>query len=82
MSPVNYLSKDSPPLLIIQGDKDTTIPVKHAYHMKQTAAAVKAPVPIMIIKNAGHNGRKVDAEIDPPRETIIQRTVQFFVDRL
>ncbi|TWT91207.1 alpha/beta hydrolase [Neorhodopirellula pilleata] len=82
VSPINYLSKDSPPLLMIQGDKDTTIPVKHAYHMKQKAEAVEGPVEIMIIKNSGHNWRKVDAEIDPSRETIIERTVQFFVDHL
>ena len=82
MSPVNFLSKDSPPLLMIQGDKDTTIPVKHAYYMKQKADAAKAPVEIMIIRNAGHNWRKVDADIDPSREAIIQRTVQFFVDHL
>ncbi|WP_345684438.1 alpha/beta hydrolase fold domain-containing protein [Novipirellula caenicola] len=82
MSPVNYLSNDSPPLLMIQGDSDTTIPVKHAYHMKQRADAAKAPVEIMIIKNAGHNWRKVDAEIQPSREAIVERTVQFFVDHL
>lgn len=80
VSPVNYLSKDSPPLLMIQGDKDTTIPVKHAHFMKQKADAIKAPVEIMIIKNAGHNWRKVDADINPSREAIIERTVQFFVD--
>jgi len=44
--PINYLSKDSPPLLMIQGDRDTTIPVKHAYYMKKKAAAVDAPVEI------------------------------------
>lgn len=82
MSPVNYLSKNSPPLLMIQGDKDTTIPVKHAYYMKQKADALKAPVEIMIIKNAGHNWRKVDADIDPTREAIVERTVKFFVDQL
>ena len=82
MSPINYLSKDSAPLMMIQGDKDTTIPVKHAYHMKQKADAVKAPVEIMIIRNAGHNWRKVDADIDPSRDAIIERTVQFFVDHL
>ena len=82
MSSVNYLSTDSPPLLMIQGDKDTTIPVKHAYYMKQKAGAVKAPVEIMIIRNAGHNWRKVDADIDPSREAIIERTVQFFVEQL
>ena len=82
MSPINYLSKGSPPLLMIQGDKDTTIPVKHAYYMKQKADAVKAPVEIMIIRNSGHNWRNVDAEIEPSREAIIDRTVKFFVELL
>lgn len=79
VSPINYLRKDSPPLLMIQGDRDTTIPVKHAYYMKQKANEVEAPVETMIIKNSGHNWRRVDAEIDPSREAIIQKTVQFFV---
>lgn len=82
VSPINYLSKDSPPLLMIQGDKDTTIPVKHAYYMKEKSDAVEAPVEIMIIRNAGHNWRKVDADIDPSREAIVERTVKFFVDHL
>jgi len=80
MSPVNYIGKDSPPLLMIQGDKDTTIPVKHAYHMQEKAKRKNAPVEILIIHNAGHNWRKVDADISPSRETIVERTVQFFVD--
>lgn len=82
VSPVNYLKKDSPPLLMIQGDQDTTIPVRHAWYMQEKAHAVKAQVEIMIIKNAGHNWRKVEHDIAPPRETIIERTVQFFVDHL
>ena len=82
VSPVNYLSNDSPPLLMIQGDKDTTIPVKHAYYMKKAADAVEAPVEIMIIRNSGHNWRKVDADIDPTRDTIIDRTVEFLVEHL
>lgn len=80
VSPINYLSRDSPPLLMIQGDKDTTIPVKHAYYMSKKADAVKAPVETMIIRNAGHNWRRVDADIDPSREEIVDRTVKFFVD--
>ncbi|MDB2685670.1 alpha/beta hydrolase fold domain-containing protein [Mariniblastus sp.] len=79
MSPINYLSAESPPLLMIQGDKDTTIPVKHAYYMAEKAKSVKAPVQTMIIKNSGHNWRKVDADIDPSRDEIIDRTVEFFV---
>ena len=82
MSPINYLAKTSPPLLMIQGDEDTTIPVKHAYYMQDKAKALDAPVEILIVKNTGHNWRKVDADIEPSRAVINERTVQFFVDHL
>nr|WP_315860606.1 alpha/beta hydrolase [Rhodopirellula sp. SM50] len=82
MSPINYLSEDSPPLLMIQGDKDTTIPVKHAWYMKEKAEELNAPVEVMIIRNSGHNWRKVGAEIDPPFNAIVDRSVRFIVEQL
>ncbi|WP_435896175.1 alpha/beta hydrolase family protein [Oceaniferula spumae] len=82
MSPINYLKKDSPPLLMIQGDKDTTIPVKHAYYMEQKAKELGAPVQTLIVKNAGHNWRKVDAEISPTRTEIINASAKFFMEHL
>lgn len=80
ISPINYLTSQSPPLLMIQGDKDTTIPVKHAWHMQQKAQQLNAPVETMIIKNSGHNWRSVGEDIHPSREVIIERTIQFFVE--
>ena len=80
MSPVDYLKKDSPPLFMIQGDKDTTIPVKHAYRMEKRADEIQAPVKTLIIKNSGHNWRKVDLAIEPSRDEIIEATVGYFVD--
>jgi acetyl esterase/lipase len=82
VSPVNYLRKESPPLLMIQGDGDTTIPVHHAYYMQEQAKACAAPVELLIVKNAGHNWRKVDAPIEPTHDVIIQRTVDFLVGEL
>ena len=81
VSPVNYLRKDGPPLLMIQGDKDTTIPVHHAYYMQEQAKACGAPVEIFIVKNAGHNWRKADGvtPIEPSLNDIVQRTVDFLV---
>ena len=79
MSPINYLRTESPPLLMIQGDKDTTIPVKHAEFMARQAAAIHAPVETLIVKNAGHNWRRVDADISPTRGEIIDRTVEFYL---
>lgn len=79
MSPVSYLKKDSPPLLMIQGDKDTTIPVKQAYRMQEALKITPAPVEIMIIKNAGHNWREVDAPIEPDRNEIVKKTIEFIL---
>lgn len=78
MSPISYLKKDSPPLLMIQGDKDTTIPVKHALYMKKRAEELKAPVEIVIVRNSGHNWRQVGAEIEPTKADINERTVRFY----
>ncbi len=65
---------------MIQGDKDTTIPVKHAYYMQEQAEAFEAPVEMLIIKNAGQNWRTGDADINPSRQVIVERTVQFVVE--
>jgi len=80
ISPVIYLTKDSPALLMIQGDKDTTIPVKHAYRMQEALKTIDAPVEILIVKNSGHNFKSVDAPIEPTRDEIVKQTIQFFVD--
>ena len=82
VSPVNYLRKESPPLLMIQGDKDSTIPVHHAYYMQEQAKVCAATVELLIVKNAGHNWRKVDAPIEPTHDVIIQRSVDFLVGEL
>ena len=82
MSPVQYLKKDSPPLLMIQGNKDTTIPVKHAYRMEKRAKEIQAPVKTLIVKNSGHNWRMVGAATVPSREEIIRKTVDYFAGQL
>lgn len=82
VSPVNYLSAKSLPLLMIQGDKDTTIPVHHAHYMKQRADAVKAPVEIMIIPNSGHNWRAENSKLSPMMNEIVTKTATFMKKHL
>ena len=82
MSPVTYLKKDSSPLFMIQGDSDTTIPVKHAYYLEKKAKELDASVQILIVKNSGHNWRKVGADISPTRDEIVAASAKFFVDQL
>jgi acetyl esterase/lipase len=82
VSPVNYLRPGSPPLLMIQGDQDTTIPVNHALYMKQRADAVKAPVEILVIKNAGHNWRETGGALHPSLDAIVAKTAAFLKQHL
>ena len=79
VSPISYLTENSAPLLMIQGDKDTTIPLKQALRMQKELETVKAPVQISIIKNAGHNWRSVKAPIAPTLEHIVQQTIDFIL---
>lgn len=82
VSPVNYLRPDSPPLLMIQGDMDTTIPVHHARHMKERADVVNAPVEILIVHNAGHNWRKQGGALSPSLDEIVEKTAAFMNQQL
>lgn len=79
MSPIFYLTKNSPPLFVMAADNDTTIPVAHAYHIKKKADSIGANVETFIVKNAGHNWRKAGGEIDPTLEIITQKTVDFIL---
>ena len=82
VSPVNYLRPDSPPLLMMQGDQDPTIPVQHAHYMKERAEAVKAPVETFIVQNSGHNWREVGGILRPSLEEIMTKTAAFMKQQL
>lgn len=82
VSPVNYLRADSPPLLMVQGDKDTTIPVHHALYMQERAKAVKAPVEVLIVRNAEHNWREADGAINPSLDEVVTKSADFLKQHL
>lgn len=82
VSPVQYLETNSPPLLLIHGDGDETIPIKQAYYMKNRANEIGARVETMYVKNAGHNWKLVEDEmqIEPTKDEIVRATVAFLAD--
>lgn len=82
VSPVTYLRAEGPPLLMMQGDKDPTIPVHHAHYMKERGDAVKAPVEVFIVENSGHNWREVGGALRPSIEEIMDETATFMKQQL
>ena len=78
-SPITYVSVSSPPLLLVQGDKDEMVPYDQALRMKQRYESVGATVEFISVQNAGHDFKAAaNLPISPSIEEIHQRTIDFF----
>ena len=56
VSPVTYITKDDPPLLIFQGDKDPLVPEQQSEHMHKLYQKAGLDSSLHIIKGAAHGG--------------------------
>ena len=65
LSPTELLNEDSPPILLLHGDKDTTLPIINSTYMVEVAKEKNADVRLLTIKNAGHsfNGNNISPSI-------------------
>jgi len=64
-SPINYVTADSPPFLLIHGDGDRIVP----YHQSELmeAALAKAGVPVKLLRiPGGDHGPTFPGAVDPP----------------
>jgi acetyl esterase/lipase len=55
-SPVNYLTKDDPPLLIFHGDKDQLVPLSQSEHVHKLYPEMGLESSLHVIEGAGHGG--------------------------
>jgi acetyl esterase/lipase len=62
-SPLTYVTKDSAPTLIIQGDNDTDVPAKQAYLLDEKMTQVGVPHSLLIRKDGGHDDFTADPEV-------------------
>ena len=78
-SPIFYVSKDDPPMLLVHGEKDDGVPFKQSVRMAEAYRRFHVPVEFIEVKNAGHDFRHMgDAPISPSVQIIHQRTIDFF----
>ncbi|MBN2220322.1 MAG: alpha/beta hydrolase, partial [Kosmotogaceae bacterium] len=64
-SPINYVNRDSPPFLIVQGDSDLVVPVDQSKRFFEELAAAGCYSELIIVKNAGHGLVPDGGEIIP-----------------
>ncbi|HWE07413.1 MAG TPA: alpha/beta hydrolase, partial [Rhizomicrobium sp.] len=60
-----HVSKDTPPFLILHGEKDTLVPIHQAEEMADALKKAGVPVELIRVKNGNH-GLHTDKPGDPP----------------
>ncbi len=80
LSPINLLSKSSPPIFLAHGDKDKVLSFKNSLAMQDAAKAKQIPVECIISEGADHGFSGND--IKPTVAEINRRTVEFFLKHL
>lgn len=70
LSPTEHLEVNSPPILLLHGEKDKVLPVLNSTYMMEVAKEKNADVELLIIKNAGHsfNGSNISPTIEELNE--------------
>ncbi len=81
-SPVTWASADDPPVLMIHGDKDSTVPLTQSQWMLEALEKAGAKGELVVVKNAGHGFKPAAGEIDPSKEKIDSQTYDFFDEHL
>ncbi len=82
-SPVTWVSKDDPPLLLFHGDEDTTVPFDQSVRMEEAYRKAGLDVELVKVENAGHNFTPAgNKPISPTLPEIMEKSVAFFQKNL
>jgi acetyl esterase/lipase len=77
-SPVNYVSKDDVPFLILQGEKDNIVPPSQSQEFYDRLTGAGVPAQLVMVKNAGHVFVPSGGPISPSRSEITRIMADFF----
>jgi dipeptidyl aminopeptidase/acylaminoacyl peptidase len=79
-SPINYVTKDDPPFLILQGDADTTVPPEQSQLLHERLKAAGVPSTLVMVKNGRHG--LGGADISPGKPEMVKMIGDFFDEHL
>jgi acetyl esterase/lipase len=77
-SPVNWVSSDDPPFLILHGERDPLVPVSQSQIFYEKLQAAGVPATFVIVKNAGHGFAPLGGPISPSRQELTKMIADFF----
>ena len=76
VSPIEFVTPDDAPTLLLHGEKDTLVPDKHSREMLAALQKSKVPAELILFPEAGHGFSGAD------RDRVIAATVDWFVKHL
>jgi acetyl esterase/lipase len=80
-SPINHVTAEAPPFLLIHGEEDEVVLASQSMDMYRALESAGVPASLVIVENAGHEFVPVDAKgetITPTRSQISELIVGFF----
>lgn len=54
VSPISFVTKDDPPILLVHGDNDVIVPVRHASKLHEHLQAAGGNAELFVVKGANH----------------------------
>ena len=76
ISPINFVSEDDPPVLLIHGDQDRLVPISNSHNLKTAMDKLALNVELLTIEGAAH-GFRGDDQI-----RVREATKDFFLENL
>lgn len=73
-NPINYVTRDAPPFLILHGDKDNLVPYQQSELLRDALQKAGVPATLNIIPGAGHGfaGPEINRQVDEFLERHLQ----------
>ena len=61
LSPVEWICKNSPPVLLLHGEQDKVLPIQQSIYLEEIGKARGADIKLLRVKNADHsfNGKNI-----------------------
>lgn len=77
-SPINYVTKDDAPFLVVAGDRDDQVDVRQSQWFYAKLQATGVPSELLIVKNSDHEFAPKGGALSPTRAEVTKRLADFF----
>ncbi len=80
--PIHHVNRGAPPLLLVHGDQDRLVILRHSLQMLRRCREAGVPVELLVVRNAGHGFIPIGGPIEPSHSEVLEATYRFFLEKL